>query len=249
MENRHWTGGHCVVGVPSLSKQYYFAEGTTRPGFDEWLTLQNPNPAGINVKAIYQLGSGQGSPVEKSYVVPANGRVTVFVPDEVGMDKDVSVFLSSPSDFLAERPLYFDYTYSGVHWTGGHCVIGSPQTAGEWYFAEGYTGEGSNQWLCLQNPGDQDTVVEIDYYTQEAGLLPARTETVPARSRKTIMVNDSAGPNYQLSTRIKVISGPGIVAERPMYFNYNRTRDGGSDTIGTIMPSTRWYFAEGYTGQ
>jgi SpoIID/LytB domain protein len=249
MENRHWTGGHCVVGVPSLSKQYYFAEGTTRPGFDEWLTLQNPNPAGIIVKAIYQLGSGQGSPVEKSYVVPANGRVTVFVPDEVGMDKDVAVFLSSASDFLAERPMYFDYTYSGASWTGGHCIIGSPQAANEWFFAEGYTGEGSNQWLCLQNPGDQDAVVEILYYTQEVGPLPARTETVPARSRKTIMVNDNAGPNYQLSTRIKVTSGPGIVAERPMYFNYNRTRDGGSDTMGIITPSTTWYFAEGYTGQ
>jgi hypothetical protein len=248
-DDRHWTGGHCVMGVPSLSRQYYFAEGTTRPGFDEWLTLQNPSPSPITVNAVYQLGQGQGNPLSKSYAVPANGRVTIFVPDEVGANKDVSIFLSSTGDFLAERPMYFHYTYAGASWTGGHCVIGSSQAAAEWYFAEGYTGEGSHQWLCLQNPGEQDAVVKISYYTQETGLLPARTEIVPAASRKTILVNDHAGPNYQLSTHIAVTSGPGIVAERPMYFNYNYSRDGGSDTVGVTTPSVKWYFAEGYTGE
>lgn len=247
--NWHWTGGHCVVGVPSLSKGYYFAEGTTRAGFEEWITLQNPSPDEITINATYQLGEGQGTPIYKTYSVPPGSRRTIFVPDEVGRERDVSAYLSSSSDFLAERPMYFSYTYTGAPWTGGHCVIGSSQTAGEWFFAEGYTGEGFNQWLCLQNPGDQDAVVEITYFTQEQGALPVRTETVPARSRKTLMVNGHAGPGYQLSTRIKVVSGPGIMAERPMYFNYGQRRDGGSDSVGLTAASKIWYFAEGYTGQ
>jgi SpoIID/LytB domain protein len=245
----HWTGGHDVMGINSLSKQYYLAEGTTRTGFEEWLTLQNPNAGDITVNATYQLGPGQGAPIDKSYVVPANSRRTVYVPNEVGRDKDVSVLVSSSDDFLAERPMYFDYTFGGGHWTGGHCVIGSPQTSNDWLFAEGYTGEGFNQWLCLQNPGDQDSTVSITYYTQEAGALADRAETIPARSRKTIMVNQHAGANYQLSTEVKVTAGPGIVAERPMYFNYMHSRDGGSDSLGIITPSKLWYFAEGYTGQ
>jgi Family of unknown function (DUF5719) len=232
--NWHWTGGHCVMGVSSLAKQYYFAEGTTRSGFEEWLTLQNPNPAEITINAVYQLGAGQGDPIIKSYNVPASGRTTIFVPgpDAVGAaGKDVSVFLASASDFLAERPVYFSYSYSGLNANGGHCVIGSPRLASEWFFAEGYTGNNFNQWLCLQNPGDTDSTCEITYYTQEAGALPVRTETVPARSRITFMVNENAGPGYQLSTRVKVTSGPGIVAERPMYFIYNGW-DGGHDVVG-----------------
>ncbi len=29
-----WTGGHDVVGATSPATSFYFAEGTTRPGFD-----------------------------------------------------------------------------------------------------------------------------------------------------------------------------------------------------------------------
>jgi len=232
----HWRGGHCVVGVPALSKEYYFAEGTTRSGFDEWLTLQNPNPQEITVSAVYQLGAGQGETVERTYSIPGVSRKTVFVPgpEGVGREKDVSVRLTSSYSFLAERPTYFSYYFKGLSAEGGHCVIGADAPAGEWFFAEGYTGPNSDQWLCLQNPGDEDAVVEIIYYTQEEGTLPARTETVPARTRRTLMVNEHAGPGYQLSTRVKLISGPEIIAERPMYFLFNGVWDGGHDVVGFV---------------
>ena len=226
-----WTGGHCVMGANELATEYYFAEGTTRGGFEEWLTLQNPGGEAITVKATYQLGPGQGGPVEKEYTVEGGKRRTVFVPDAVGMEKDVSVKLTCADRFLAERPMYFRYTGYGADWAGGHCVIGAGSPGGEWLFAEGYTGAGFHEWLCLQNPGDEDAVVEVTYLTQEAGQLPARTETVPAGTRETLWVNDHAGAGYQLSARLKVVSGLGIVVERPMYFTWNGW-DGGHDVVG-----------------
>ncbi len=232
--NWHWTGGHCVMGVPALSKQYYFAEGTTRSGFEEWLTLQNPGILPITIHAVYQKGPGQGDPVEKDYPVEAGKRSTILVNGEVGTDKDVSIYLSSDTDFLAERPIYFRYSYTNLTATGGHCVIGAPSTASEWFLAEGFTGSGFNEWLCLQNPGDSDATCEITYYTQESGALPAKTVTVSAKTRKTIMVNEDAGAGYQLSTRVRVIAGSNIVIERPIYFIYNGW-DGGHDVVG-YMP-------------
>jgi hypothetical protein len=233
----HWKGGHCVTGVTSLAREYYFAEGTTRAGFEEWLTLQNPNPQEITVNATYQLGAEQGEPITRAYKVASASRKTIYVPgpEGAGSGKDVSIFLSSSQLFLAERPTYFAYYYNGLSATGGHCVIGADSRAGEWFFAEGYTGPGSNQWLCLQNPGDQDALVEITYYAQKAGELPVKNETIPAGSRRTLMVNEHAGADFQLSTRIKVISGSDIVAERPMYFLYNGVWDGGHDVVG-FMP-------------
>jgi hypothetical protein len=229
--SRGWQGGHCVMGTPTLSESYYFAEGTTRSNFEEWLTLQNPNPDPITIQAVYQLGPGQGDPVQAAYEVPGNYRRTIYVPTEVGTEKDVSVLLTSTEDFLAERPMYFDYSYIDLIAQGGHCVIGSAEPASDWFLAEGYTGEGFNQWICLQNPGDTDATAEITYYTQEAGALPTVTVPVPARTRNTIMVNDSAGADYQLSTGIRVTSGPNIVVERPMYFNFS-IYEGGHDVVG-----------------
>jgi len=119
-----------------------------------------------------------------------------------------------------------------VAWTGGHCVIGSPSSAPQWFFAEGYTGPGFQQWLCLQNPGEADAVCEITYYTQGAGALPPKTEILSPGTRKTLMVNEHAGQGLMISTRVKVLSGPGIVAERPMYFNFGGLWDGGHDVVG-----------------
>ncbi len=229
--NRHWTGGHDVLGATSLANEYYFAEGTTRSGFEEWLTLQNPGDSPIVVTAAYQLGAGQGDPITRPYTVEARSRRTLFVPQEIGADKDVSIHLASGSGFLAERPMYFRYSYQGADWSGGHCVIGATQPAGDWFFAEGYTGNGFNQWLCIQNPTETDAKVQVTYYVQGGGALPVRTVDVPADSRVTIFGNESCGAGLAFSTRIRMTSGAGVICERPMYFDYAGW-DGGHDVVG-----------------
>ncbi len=223
-----WTGGHCVMGSPSPSKSFFFAEGTTRGGFEQWLTLQNPGSEAITVDAVYQLGAGQGDNVTRKYTIGAGQRATVFVENEVGAEKDVSVKLTSSSDFLAERPMYFNYQNV---WTGGHCVIGATSPQAEWFLAEGYTGSGFDEYICLQNPGDTEATVQITYLTQEAGALAPKEIKVPARSRSTVLVNTDAGADYQLSVKLEVIAGDNIVVERPMYFDY-RGWTGGHDVVG-----------------
>ncbi len=221
-----WTGGHDVLGVPALGRDYYFAEGTTRSGFEEWLTLQNPGAAEITVSAVYQLG--EGTPVPKEYKVPAGFRKTVYVPDEVGAERDVSVHLSSSSVFLAERPMYFNYR---EEWTGGHCVIGAASPGAGWFFAEGYTGEGFEEWLCIQNPGATAAHVSITYYPQGGGAPIVKDPiTVAANSRATVFVNTDAGEG--LSICAKVTSDQPVIVERPMYFNFDGIWDGGSDVVG-----------------
>lgn len=229
MGNYHWTGGHCVMGTPFMTKEYFFAEGTTRGNFEEWITLQNIDAFPITVNASYQLGAGQGGVINKSYTIGPEQRYTVLVSNEVGVGKDVSVRLSSDSFFLAERPMYFAY---GPGWTGGHCVIGSISTSPDWFFAEGYTGSGFDEYLCLQNPGSQDAVVQLDYLSQDGGSISPKQVTVPANSRTTVWVNDNAGPGRELSVKLHVVSGPDIVAERPMYFSYAGAWDGGHDVVG-----------------
>ena len=228
LASNNWTGGHDVVGANSPAKDWYFAEGTTRSGFEQWLTLQNPGSSEITVNATYQLGPNQGNPVQKSYVVPARQRLTVPVNVELGAEKDNSVYLSSTSDFIAERPMYFDYHGA---WDGGHVVLGTNDSANTWFFADGYTGDNFHEWLCLQNPGTDTVNVDITYYPT-SGTPLTKPWTVPPNSRITVNVNDDAGSDREIST--KVSSDNPIIAERPMYFAYQGAWTGGHDVVGFV---------------
>ena len=223
-----WTGGHVVMGATSPARKWYFAEGTTRGGFEEWLCLENPGSEPITVDATYQLGPNQGDPIQKSYTVPARQRLTISVNKELGPDKDVSVKLTSSADFIAERPMYFDYQEV---WDGGHDVLGATTPATTWFFAEGYTGDNFNEWLCLQNPGNDVAKVTITYYPT-SGTPISKPHTVSPNSRLTVNVNDDAASNLEISARVS--SDEPIVAERPMYFAYQGVWTGGHDVVGFV---------------
>jgi hypothetical protein len=228
----NWTGGHDVVGTNSPNTSWYFAEGTTRKNstdgaFEQWLCLQNPGTATLIVTATYQLAAGQGDPITKSYTVPAQQRLTVPVNTEIGANKDDSVFLTSTSPFIAERPMYF--SYHGVAWTGGHDVLGTNSAATNWFFAEGTTRANFDEWLCLQNPGNSDAHTTITYYTT-SGQVITKSWTVKANTRLTVSANSDVGPNQDISA--KVVSDQPIIVERPMYFNFNGVWNGGHDVVG-----------------
>lgn len=217
--NWGWHGGHCVLGATELHNRYYFAEGSTRQGFEEWLVLQNPNQEAIEVEVSYYAAEGQDEETKRNYTVPSLSRATVYVPDEVGGGKDVSISLSSEHDFLAERSMYFRYTLAG-DWTGGDCVMGIPQASAGLYFAEGYTGSRFHEYLCLFNPGDEEATMRLSYYTWEKGKLEGPEIKVPPKRRVTLLVNEYAGWNLQLSGILEVTTGPEIIGERCMYFDY-----------------------------
>ena len=82
----------------------------------------------------------------------------------------------------------------------------------------------------MQNPGTQDCTVEITYFTLEAGVKGPYKVIVPAGTRHTVYVNEQACAGLQLSAQ--VVSDKPVVAERPMYFNYNGAWTGGHDVLG-----------------
>ncbi len=226
-----WTGGSCTMGATAIGQDYYFSEGTTREGFHEYLTLQNPGSAPVVVNAYFILGEQQGGAINKSYSVEPGKRTTIFVPTEVPSGKDVSVHLSSTSPFLAERPLYFSFSWLGLTATGGSSIIGAFQPVKSWYFTEGCTIDRFIEFITIQNPNAADANVEITYFVQGFGPLIPRRAVIKAGTRATITVNTDAGPGAQLSCRLD--SDLPIVAERPMYFDYNGW-DGGHDALGVV---------------
>ncbi len=238
-----WDGGHDVLGANAAAGEWYFAEGTTRGGFEQWLCLQNPNDSAIQVTATYMFGPGQGDNEVRVYSLQPNSRTTLMINNEVGPEKDVSMKLTSASDFIAERPMYFNY---GGVWTGGHNVLGANAAAGEWYFAEGTTRGGFDQYLCLQNPNPGPIDVTVTYmFGLGQGDNKTETYTLDPTSRTTFRVNDMVGPEKDVS--MKLTSASDFIAERPMYFNYGGVWTGGHNVLGANAAAGEWYFAEGTT--
>jgi hypothetical protein len=229
------------VIVADAARSWYFAEGTTRKGFEEWLTLLNPNPVDVEVEVVYVFDGGGSR--SKTYLVGAESRLSVDVNEEVGAGKDVSMIIDASLPVMAERPMYFLYR---DRWAGGHVSTGVNRPACEWYFAEGYTGEGFEEWICLLNPGDASVEATLRYYSQQ-GLIKEESITLQPWSRETVNVNEAVGPGKEVSVRVQG-SGP-LVAERPMYFLYRDRWAGGHVSTGVNRPACEWYFAEGYTGE
>lgn len=240
-----------------LPTTWYLAEGYTGPGFEEFLAIQNPYATDAAVTITYYL-TGQ-APVTKSFTVRGNTRHTVAVydvfegvgrgPDGAGLAVSAKVETTNGVGILVERPMYFTYSgrLGGV--TGGHNVMAVPAPRQSWYFAEGYTGPGFDQYLTILNPHARTLPVTITYYLA-SGAPVIKTITVPARERYTVTVHDSregVGPNQDVSAKVETSDPGGIVVERPIYFIYGGSIREGHNAMGAPAPQPDWYFADSST--
>lgn len=157
------TGGHSKPGSNAPSRRWYFAEGYTGPGFNEYLLVQNPAPSVNTVDATFM--KEDGSTVTSTFDIASGSRFTLDVGSvpEVGGGA-ASVVLESRLPVTAERAMYFDY---GEGLEGGDCVAGARAPSNDWFFAEGYTGEGFDTWILVMNPNDAP--VEAGVYFDTGG--------------------------------------------------------------------------------
>lgn len=231
-----WTGGHAAGGVTDPRTTWYFAEGTTRPGFQEWLCLQNPTAKDISSTVTFMLGTGETQ--ERNVPLPANSRVTLDVNNTIGAGHDVSMKVAATGTIIAERPMYFEYK---GQWRGGDTATGAPATSGQWFFAEGTTRAGFEEWLSIMNPGDEDTTARVEYLYTDAQAM-VREYAVKAHSRTTVDINYEVGWGTERDVSLKVTSPGQLLCERPMYFKYHGSWEGGHDVIGSTRGERTWFF-------
>ena len=117
-----------------------------------------------------------------------------------------------------------------------------------WYFAEGRVGSDFDEFLTLANPDRVRTArVKVQYLFQ-GGTGPTVMHTVPPQSRYTVSVNADVhisftGAGKFLSMIVTSTNRVGIVAERPIYFNWHGINSG-TDTLGATKLGTDFYFAD-----
>jgi len=232
-------GGDSGPGIADAAMRFYFAEGTTRPGFEEWLLVLNPGSRVATVKARYYSSSGEG--LTREYSIPPRERLSISVKEEVPWQDDVSVVLESSTPVAAERMLYFN---RGLGYSGGSLSRGVSEASSIYYFPEGTVRPGFEEYLAVFNPsGIVAAKVGVEFHAS-GGETQEATFDIEPDSRLTLRVNDMVeSGDYSVVLR----SSAPVVAERSEYFAYNDILTGSHCSAGATSPSGRWFFAEGTT--
>jgi N-acetylmuramoyl-L-alanine amidase len=238
-DHKGMKGGTDSPAVTLPSQTWYLAEGHTGDGFENYILLENPNSQTAGARLTFMLPGGSTRDVD--YALAPQSRKTVYVNELEGLGHtDESVAVSSTLPIVAERSMYFNY--KGIKEASNS--IGAPQPSESWYFAEGCTGNGFDTWLCLLNPLATEAQVYM-WCMRDDGVVVEKAVTLAPKARLSIRMNDVPGlDRADFSTRL--LSKGGIVAERSMYIN-NGSKYGGTSAVGSVEPSTDWYFAEGCT--
>lgn len=239
-----WTGGsgektgmaaHNSVGVTSPATDWYLPEGSTNWGFECWLLIQNPNAKDTKCSVTYMI-EGKES-VIKEKVVPARSRATFNMAEDIGLE-DASIQVHCDLPVIPERAMYRDNRRMG------HDSIGTT-TTGAYYLAEGTSAWGFTTYVLIQNPYDAEVAVNVTYMTDTGPVPhPGNPLVMPAKSRKTIRVNDVL-PDRDFSTMVEGTAA--IIAERAMYWDAG-TGEEGHDSIGMPDPHRCFYLPDGEVG-
>ncbi|HVB26218.1 MAG TPA: S53 family serine peptidase [Ktedonobacteraceae bacterium] len=243
------------------SKTWYFAEGSVGGGFQEYLTLQNPDVTQTAHVAVTYLFESQ-PPVVVSHIVPPSSRTTINVNADLHMKPSAShtsiaaiVQVTGGPGIVAERPMYFNF--NGIQ--SGTDVVGTTTPNTNYYFPEADTRQSGRNYytfITILNPSSTQTATTVlTFYTGSCGqsgqsACPTQTVITPPLHRGT-GTPLALGLDQQMA--IGTTSNLPVVVERPMYFrdtipSVGGTITGAADEVGVPTPGNNWLFAEGYTG-
>jgi hypothetical protein len=118
---------------------------------------------------------------------------------------------------------------------------GAGAGAKKWYFAEGYTGPGFEEWILIYNPaigaGGSGNAMSptVRMYGNGGELGPYYAPRLAPGQRISININQIAQSLFNYSGDISiVVEHPDypFICERAMYFNYKGQITGGSQVFG-----------------
>ncbi len=247
-----FAAGHGSAGVTAPATHWFLAEGATGPFFDLFILLANPGDQTAQVSVDYLLSTG--TTFTKSYVVPANGRFTVWVDDEqipagsgtrpldnVAVSSTVTSTNGVP--IIAERTMWWPSpALSVVYWTEAHNSPGATTTATRWAMAEGEVGgaQGSETYILIANTSPVAGAARVTLYFEDGASVNQTFSLLP-RSRTTVSVSAQfpAAVGRRFASVVESLgpSPPAIVVERAMYTSPGGvTWAAGTNALATPLP-------------
>lgn len=198
------------------------------------------NPSDTDITASVTFMS-DGDPEVQNVVVPPRSRAQIEAlrGKTVGVVVPVVVIIGDVG--TVEQQLI--YAAGDVT---AQCVT---STAQEWFFADGWTVEGSTERIIVTNPYPESAVINVSFTTKEGKRTPSNLQGLivgPQRSRSLSMSTEGAEGESVLAVHVTATTGKIVTSKAQHYLGGGRL--GYSTTVGIPSPMTKWWFAAGRTG-
>ena len=254
------SSGTDVTGATlnDLGTSFSFADVASDANHISYLTILNPQTRGTaTITATYYAGGRVVG--TQSTTVPAGGRGTL-APGAIqspALPAHSLAIVTSTVPVMVERPTYFSHESKGA--SGAYDVVGAPTptTATDWFFAEGFTGSTTQEYLTISNPGTASATANVTLKSQVGGVNRTFAVTVGAQSQLIwdVNSNNTFGGTQEVSAEVNSTSP--LIVQREMFFTYHHSipgiptvvASGGTDVLGLVGPISKssYSFSEGYT--
>jgi hypothetical protein len=230
-----------VPAADALSTSWYCAEGTSTPDGRANETIIVGNVGTTTVDAtITVMPGGTRAPVSSHVTVGARSERAVPVSDVLATAEPGVVVEIVGGQAVVEHQL-----------TSQGDVDVAPcarAAAADWYFANGTTVKGAQQFLVLFNPFGDDAIVDTTLLTDTGVQQPDQLQAVvvPRHSRVSLPIHTFLERQTLIAAHVHARVGR-VVAERSMLFDGTSsdgvpTRTGIAVSLGATSPATSWSF-------
>ena len=228
-----------AVAGSRISTSWFCPGAAAGDGLDA-ATVVISNPSDVAITASLSLFSDAAAETQ-NISVPPRDRLSV----DVLRGRTVGVVVPAVEIIGGVGTVEQQLVYAAGDVTS-QCVS---QTSNTWYFADGFTAEGSSQRIVLTNPYPESAVVNVTYTTAEGRRTPANLQGVilSAQSSKSLSMSDVGAAN-ESQIAVEVIATTGQIIASRMQHYIGGGRLGYSTTVGTPEPLKDWWFTAGRTG-
>ncbi len=225
------TGSWFCPGVP--------ANGD--PGVGGQFTITNPSDRVLQGRITLYNTTTALAPITDPFTVAARSSVSIDATAKITADfVSALVEIDGGGGIVEQR---------AVHPAGDSIAPCSNAASSTWYFADGFTMDGSTETIVITNPYPDAAVVNVSFVTDAGTRPPAALQGRPIPGRSVLAI-----PIAEFGARDEPILAVEITAERNRVVAGRSQHYLGSGRLGYTMtlgaPSLneQWYFAEGGKG-